>query len=41
MVTDPDLVQQALDADPDPVFSARNYRPSFRENKPKTLVLYD
>ncbi len=22
-------------------FSARNYRPSFRENKPKTLVLYD
>ncbi len=25
--------------DKDP--SARNYRPSFRENKPKTLVLYD
>jgi hypothetical protein len=21
--------------------SVRNYRPSFRENKPKTLVLYD
>ncbi len=24
-----------------PPICARNYRPSFRENKPKTLVFYD
>jgi hypothetical protein len=33
---------RVVDPDPDPYWiRARNYRPSFRENKPKTLVFND